>query len=119
MGFKKINGPYHWVKSNGSNNMTGTAVVTGAPQDISNFDNIGVQIKYVGTAVGTIVISGSVDGIDYFPLTFSPAITNPSGSSDGQVVDMNQVPFKHLKFTYTNISGSGQLDVKIFEKDLN
>lgn len=125
MGFKKING--FWLIHNGA--MTGTTTVTSAPQNISNFDNIALEISWTGTPTGTINILGSISesfpqavqaGLaNYYPLTFSPALTSPVGSADAYLVYMNEIPYPYIEVQYVNVSGSGVLNVFLFSKDLN
>lgn len=115
MGAKKIN-DYQLI-TNGS--MTGTSTVTSDAQNIENFDNVGLQFTWTGTPVGTFSISGSIDGENFYPLTFDPVLEAPSGSAGGFLVNLNQVPYPFIQVAYTNASSTGTLNVFIFSKDLN
>ena len=60
----------------------------------------------------------SISGINFYALTFNPALAQPSGSAGGYLIDLNQFPFKYFQVQYVNSSGSGTLNVYAFEKDL-
>lgn len=99
--------------------MTGTSTVLSVAQNIQNFDNIGLQIDWTSTAVGTISVLCSIDGVTYHALTFNPILAQPVGAAGGYIIDLNQVPFPWLKVQYVNASGSGLLNVYLFSKDVN
>jgi hypothetical protein len=87
--------------------------------DLSRMDNGGLEVTYIGTATGTFSIMGSNSGIYGYALTFNPALLQPSGSSDGYLVDLNQFPFKYIFLQYVNSSGTGILLGYFQFKDLN
>lgn len=116
MGAKKINGPYQLI-TNGA--MAGTATITSKFQDMSNFDNAGLELTWTGTPTGTISILGSNSGSNYYALTFTPALSQPSGSAGGYLIDLNQFPFKLMEVQYVNSTGTGILNAFLFLKDLN
>ncbi len=99
--------------------MTGTAVLTSGSIDVQNLDNIGLQFKWTGAAVGTIAIFGSVDNTNFYAWTPSPALTQPNNNAGGFITGLNQFPFPYLKVTYTNTSSTGVLTVWLSAKDLN
>lgn len=99
--------------------MTGLAVVTSAPSNVSYVDNIGLQISWTGNPTGDIEILGSIDGENFVPLTFNPIVTQPSGTAGDTLIDLNQYPFPWIQVQYTNASGDGTLQVWISGKDLN
>lgn len=99
--------------------MASTNIIYSNIQDLWNTDNQGLEITYTGTPTGTIQVMGSVSGINFYPITFSPALTQPSGSPGGYLVSLNQWPWRYLFIQYTNSSGSGNLTVYITSKDLN
>jgi hypothetical protein len=99
--------------------MTGTAVLTSVPTNIQNLDNIALQVSWTGTPTGVLQVLCSLDGVTYSPLVFSPALTQPAGSSGAFNVSINQCPFPLLEVQYTNTSGTGVLSVQIFAKDVN
>ena len=87
--------------------------------DISRMDNMGLEITWTGTPTGTFQVMVSNSGINFYALTFNPALTQPTGSPGGYAVDLNQLPFKYLMLQYTNSSGSGTLTAYGQVKDLN
>jgi hypothetical protein len=99
--------------------MTGTSTITSATQNVANFDNMGLEITWTGTPTGTISILGSVSGINFYPLTFSPSLTQPAGTASGYLVSLNQFPWPYLQLQYVNSSSTGTLNVYLFSKDLN
>lgn len=82
-------------------------------------DNLGLEVTWTGTPTGTIQIMGSNSGINFYALTFNPALTQPAGSGGGYLIDLNQFPFKFLMVQYTNSSGSGVITTYYQGKDLN
>lgn len=87
--------------------------------DVSKMDNIGLEISWTGTPTGSLTVNGSNSGINFFPLSFSPSLTQPSGSAGGYLVDLSGYPFKYIMIKYINSSGSGSLLVYAQNKDLN
>lgn len=118
MGVKKCTGitGYHLITAGV---MTGTTTITSATYNIVNLDNMGLQVIWTGTAVGTITVNCSIDGVTFDALTFTPALTQPAGVAGHYIINLNQVPFPFLNVAYTNTSGSGTLDVWLFGKDVN
>lgn len=133
MGHKKRNSfQFNWQSSSPipfnpntalSGTLTGTMASTNTIytniQDISNTDNQGLEISWTGTPTGTISILCSESGVTFFPLTFSPGITQPAGSAGSYGINLNQVPWRYLLVKYINSSGSGVLTVWLGSKDLN
>ncbi len=112
--------------------MASTSQINSIVQNIQNFDNLGMEVSWTGTPVGTLTINGCVNngpsGTLYSAtspipaanaLTFSPVLTQPAGAAGGYIIDLNQYPFPWLQVQYVNSSGSGTLNVWIFQKDLN
>lgn len=85
----------------------------------SNLDNIGLQVAFTGTMTGTFQVLCSIDNENFEPLSFTPALTQPSGSDLSYLVSLNQLPYPYLQVTYTNISGTGTVSVFLSGKDLN
>lgn len=129
MGVKKTNKYQMTFGGSSTGTMTGTSTITSNSQNVENFDNVGLEISWTGTPTGTITINGSISAAfiqpgntnagTFYPLTFSPGLTQPSGSAGGYLVDLNQVPFPVINVSYTNSSGTGTLNVYIVSKDLN
>ncbi len=115
MGVKK-NNIYHLINAG---SMTGTATILSSAQNVVNFDNLGLQVDWTSTAVGTLSVLGSVDGVTFHALTFSPALSQPAGTAGGYIIDLNQFPWPYLQVKYVNSSSSGTLDVWLCSKDLN
>lgn len=111
--------------------MTGTSQINSAVQNVQNFDNLGLEIAWTGTPTGTITVNGAVNNPNTNPysatnpisannaLTFDPILDQPAGADGGYLIDLNQFPFPYIQVQYVNSSGSGTLNVYIFEKDIN
>ncbi len=91
--------------------MASTNVIYSQISDISLYDNVGLEVVWTGTAIGVIEVMGSNSGATFFPLTFSPVLTQPAGSSGSYGIDLNFFPWKYIMIKYTNTSGSGSLYV--------
>lgn len=87
--------------------------------DLSKMDNVGIEVTWTGSPNGTLLVMGSNSGKYFYSLTFSPPLTQPSGSASGYLLNLNQYPFKYILFQYTNSSGTGSLFVYGQAKDLN
>lgn len=99
--------------------MSGTNTIYSQIIDSSRMDNIGAEVTWTGTPVGTISVLVSNSGINFYALTFNPALAQPTGSAGGYAIDINQLPFKYILFQYTNSSGSGTLTIYLQFRDLN
>lgn len=99
--------------------MTGTTTITSATTNVQNLDNVGLEISWTGTPTGTISVLGSNSNVNFYPLTFSPALTQPAGSAGGYLIDLNQFPFFYIQIQYVNVSGTGVLNTYFSGKDLN
>ncbi len=97
--------------------MASTNVIYSQIVEVSRMDNIGLEVNWTGTPMGTLEIWGSNSAKNWYPLTF--AFTNPSGSASGELLGLGQYPYKYLLLIYTNASGSGVLTVYGQAKDLN
>lgn len=87
--------------------------------DLSKMDNIGLEVTYTGTPTGTFSVMVSNSGVNFYALTFNPALTQPSGGAGGYAINLNQLPFKYMFLQYVNSSGSGVLTVYGQNKDIN
>ena len=99
--------------------MSGTNTIYTQIVDVSRMDNAGLEVTWTGSPVGTFQVMVSNSGINFYALTFNPALAQPAGSAGGYAVDLNQLPFKYFMLQYTNTSGSGVLNVYAQVKDLN
>jgi len=122
MGNKKTN-KYYLIK-NGV--MTGTTTVTSSPQNVENFDNVGLEIVWTGTPTGTITIQGSISqsipgavAVSYTDLTFAPLLDQPAGSAGRYLVNVATYAMPFIRVNYVNTSGSGTLNVYLYSKDVN
>jgi hypothetical protein len=105
---------------NPSGSMASTNTIYTQIVDVSRMDNIGLEINWTGTPVGTISIEVSNSGINFYPLSdFSSSISQPSGSASGFVLALLQLPYKYFFIQYVNSSGSGTLKAYCQVKDLN
>lgn len=87
--------------------------------DLAKMDNIGLEITWTGTPTGTFQVMGSNSGINFYALTFNPALGQPAGSAGGYLIDLTGYPFKYIMLEYMNASGSGTLTAYGQSKDLN
>lgn len=130
MGQKKIN--QIWLLKNGV--MTGTSTITSPAEYLGNFDSVGLEVTWTGTPNGTFSVLGSISAIgqfnisgtissvpaiSYYALTFNPALTQPTGTAGGYLIDLSQYPFPYIEVQYVNTSSTGVLNVYLFGKDLN
>lgn len=99
--------------------MTGTSTIYSQIVDISRMDNIGLEVTWTSTAVGTFSVMVSNSGINFYSLTFNPVLAQPAGTAGGYAVNLNQVPFKYMFLKYVNSSSTGTLTVYGQQKDLN
>lgn len=99
--------------------MTGTSTIYTNIIDQSRMDNIGLEVAWTGTPTGMFKVMASNSGINFFALTFIPALGQPAGSAGGYLVDMSGFPFKYIMLQYTNVSGAGSISVYGQSKDTN
>lgn len=87
--------------------------------EIKEQDNIGIQLHWTGSPVGTFDfqissdhredINGNVQVAgNWISLALSPAIT-ATGSGDDAYVDLNQMSALYMRVVYTAVSGTGTL----------
>lgn len=82
-------------------------------------DNHGIEMAWTGTPTGTLTVIGSNSGLNWFSLTFSPALAQPAGAALVYGIDLNQYPWKYVMLQYVNASGSGTVAAYAQLKDLN
>jgi hypothetical protein len=116
MGAKKVY-PLNQLITNGI--MAGVTTLLSEIIPIGNGDNFGIEVEWSGSPVGVISILCSNSGINFDALTFNPPLSQPAGVPGGYLINLNQLPFQYLQFSYTNVSGAGVLNVWSFGKDLN
>lgn len=90
------------------------------PVDVTYQDDLGLQISWTGAPVGKIDIMMSVSGdpADYFAITLPVGMTQPSGTPDGYLFELNECPYPNYKIAYTRTSGTGNLTVWICGKEI-
>lgn len=79
---------------------------------------------YWGTNVGTFTVQVSnkanpitTSDADWKSLTLARPITQPSGVTGGDYVDLSNLPFKWVRLKYVNASGSGNIQAFLFGKE--
>ena len=103
--------------------MSSTNVIYSQIIDISRIDNGGIEMNFNvndgDDASGTLEVQCSVSGINFYAITFNPLLRQPSGTPDGYLINLNQLPFKYVMLVYTNSSGSGTMTAYLQLKDIN
>lgn len=107
-----------------------TADITSTPVNVQYLDNIGLEIAWTasGSPSGVIYIQGSnsYDAVlgsgTFYSLTFSPAITQPDGTTNagGYLVSLTDFPYSWLRIFYDRTSGgtANNLTVYLTAKEL-
>ncbi len=114
-GFLPAPGPNQSVAGNSPLSGTLAGVMTGTTTIFSNIlglqqtDNQGIELTWTGTPTGTIQIMVSNSGINFYALTYQPALSQPAGAPGGYVVANIGIPFRYCFIQYTNVSGSGTI----------
>jgi len=72
-------------------------------------DNQGIEITWTGTMTGTLSVMVSNSGINFYALTYNPALAQPAGTPGGYVIANIGIPFQYCFLQYTNSSGSGTI----------
>ena len=105
-----------------------SATLTSSVVEIRNQDNVGIQLSWTGTAVGTFAVQISINHAedangnvtvagDWVPLTLSPSIA-AAGSADSAIIDLNQMSASYIRVVYTRSSGTGTLNAYITAKGI-
>jgi hypothetical protein len=122
----------HLIGAFGTNNMTGTGVISRII-DIDEIDNISFDCAWTGTPTGTFTVEVSnsflpnTTNMNGTPIRVGTwqsvtsavdgTITNPAGSASNCLFGFNPTKLAmsctYLRFRYTNTSGSGQLEVYV------
>ncbi len=115
--------------------MTGTAVITSAVTCIQWLDNVGVQLNWTSSPVGTFQVQVSADYAqdaegnvtntgNWAPVTLSyllsgsmtQAATIPTSVGSPIYLDLNQLSAPWIRTVYTNASSTGTLNAYITAK---
>lgn len=99
--------------------MASTNVIYSNIIEKSRMDNINLEITWTGTPTGLIEVLVSDSGINFYPLTFSPILTQPAGSAGGYTINLTQLSAKYIMLRYTNSSGTGTITIYSQFMDLN
>lgn len=104
------------------------ASLTSSISSIQGVDNVGYQVNFSGSPVGTFDVQVSMDyqpGLspndqpanagNWISLPLSTAIT-ASGSAGSAYIDLNQLSSPYIRIVYTRTSGTGSLDAYIVAK---
>ena len=101
--------------------MADTDEIRSSVQNVAYFSNIGIHFIWTGDAVGTYSIwaSNTDDEDEFFQITDLDApFVEPSGTPGVFGTNLNQFPWEFVQVRYVNDSGTGVLNVKIFERNL-
>lgn len=120
MGMRPIIETFHLVDSQSM-----ASSITSDPIEIKYMDNVGVQLQWTGSPVGTLSVQVSAD----FKADTNGNVLNPGQWTDLPLspppqiingppiyVDINQISSPYLRVKYTATSGSGVLDAFVFAK---
>jgi hypothetical protein len=94
-----------------------------APVKVLYTDNIGIEVAFTGTPSGVFTIEGAVIEEQDIALAtwvdfgITPTMT-ASGSASSFLISLNEVPYSHIRITYTRTSGTGSLNVTITAKSV-
>lgn len=102
--------PFHSIASG---DMSGN--LTSKVSDISNADNVAIQLIFTGTPTGTFAVQGSLDKNTWTALSLSPT-PGATGVAGNILLDLNQLSFPYIRVVYTASSGAGSLDMWISGK---
>lgn len=68
-----------------------------------------IEVAWTGTPTGTLQVLVSNSGINWAPLVFNPALTQPSGSANNIFINIAEIGAQYMCLQYTNASGSGTI----------
>ena len=93
------------------------ADITGPTTQIDTADQVCYQVSWTSSnAVGVISVQGSIDGVNWDDLTFSPVLTQPASNNGAYLINLALIPFPLIRLKYTRTSGSGSLVVYMSAK---
>lgn len=96
---------------------TMAADITGPTTQIDTADQVCYQVSWTSSnAVGVISVQGSVDGVNFVDLTFSPVLTQPASNNGSYLINLALLPFPLIRLKYTRTSGTGTLTVYLSAK---
>jgi hypothetical protein len=121
-------GPVDVYGTAGGGSVAGTAVSStntyySLATDLSVLKNASYDV-YWGTNVGTFTVQVSnkrapvtSSDADWKALSLARPITQPSGTSGGDYVDLSWLAFKWVRLKYVNISGSGNIQAFMLARE--
>lgn len=120
-GRKNVLAPYHALTDGDMSQ----AVLHSAVTDAGWQDNIGIQVKWASSdAVGVITVEASVNYDprlltgEFVALTFDPVLDQPASNNGNYLINLNQLPYKYYRVSYTKTSGTGTLNVWFTSKEI-
>lgn len=93
------------------------ASITSQAVNIEEADNVGVQMNWTGTPVGTFAVQCSIDGSNWVALSL-PSSPAAAGGASSALLDLVGLCSKFLRVVYTKGSSTGSLDVFVQGKGL-
>lgn len=99
--------------------MTGTSTLTGTTIDCIGMSWCGIHLSWSGTPNGTFVVQiPATFNADKSPATWatlpvantSGASLTAAGSAGSHQIAISDIPFSHIRVSYTNSSSTGTLD---------
>jgi hypothetical protein len=91
--------------------MSGTNTIYTNILGMAQSDSQGLEVTWTGTPTGTIQVMVSCSGLNFYALTFSPALGQPAGSAGGYYINLATLGARYLFVQYTNTSGSGSITI--------
>lgn len=110
-------GPTNVYKTSGQNGVavSSTTVYRSTRTNLRTVNNASYQLRW-GTNVGTFVVQVSnhpdpaeATDTDWDTAPLDIAITQPTGSNTGDIVDLSGLPYTWVRLKYTNASGTGTI----------
>lgn len=92
--------------------------ITSAVTDISNTDNIGIELVFTGTAQGAFYVDSSIDGTTFTAMDFGSPGPLAAGSADSILLNIQQCPYRKIRVRYVPVSGTGTLNAWISTKQI-
>lgn len=82
--------------------LTSDTLFTSPTIDVSIYDNIGLQCIWTGANTGAITVQGSLDGVNFTPLSVEDEAGNPpvmTGAAGSLLIRITEVPYPNLNVT--------------------
>lgn len=96
-----------------------TASLTSNVTPIQWEDNVGIQVTWSGSPVGTFAVQVSLDQINWATLptsVFNGTYPVPGTTTSPGYLDLNQLSASYIRLVYTRGSGSGTLNALLVAK---